>query len=61
MLLFQVEEGINIARNEPPVPLESLYCDIYHNTPPQYVRGVTLDDSVVQKHCRTEDLLKSLG
>ncbi|EJW85279.1 pyruvate dehydrogenase E1 component subunit alpha type I [Wuchereria bancrofti] len=57
----EVDAAVNIARTEPPLPPESLYCDIYHNTPPQYVRGVTLDESVVQKHCRTEDLMKSLG
>ncbi|EFO24481.1 pyruvate dehydrogenase E1 component [Loa loa] len=56
----EVDAAVNIARTEPSLPPESLYCDIYHNTPPQYVRGVTLDESVVQKHCRTEDLIKSL-
>ncbi|VDK81150.1 unnamed protein product [Onchocerca ochengi] len=57
----EVDAAVNIARTEPALPTESLYCDIYHNTPPQYVRGVTLEESAVQKHCRTEDLMKSLG
>ncbi|MCP9263649.1 Pyruvate dehydrogenase E1 component subunit alpha [Dirofilaria immitis] len=56
----EVDAAVNVARTEPPLPPESLYCDIYHNTPPQYVRGVTLDESVIQKHCRSEDLIKSL-
>ncbi|CAG9540724.1 unnamed protein product [Cercopithifilaria johnstoni] len=57
----EIDEAVNVSRTDPPLPLESLYCDIYHNTPPQHVRGVTLDQSAVQKYCRTDDLLKSLG
>ncbi|VDM95315.1 unnamed protein product [Thelazia callipaeda] len=57
----EVDAAVKVAHNEPPLPPESLYCDIYHNTPPQYVRGVTLDESVIQKHCRTEDLMREMG
>lgn len=59
VLLFQVEEAVLVARNEPPPPLDSLYSDIYHNTPPQFVRGATVEKSQMQKYCRTGDLVKS--
>uniref|UniRef100_A0A183D8R9 E1_dh domain-containing protein n=1 Tax=Gongylonema pulchrum TaxID=637853 RepID=A0A183D8R9_9BILA len=57
----EVDEAVKVAHTEPALPREGLYCDIYHNTPPQYVRGITLDESIIQPYCRTEDLLKKLG
>ncbi|KAJ1369934.1 hypothetical protein KIN20_031546 [Parelaphostrongylus tenuis] len=55
----EVDEAVNVANTAGLLPKEAAYADIYHNTPHQLVRGVTIDDSHVQKFLRTEDLLKS--
>uniref|UniRef100_A0A0R3RIA0 Pyruvate dehydrogenase E1 component subunit alpha n=1 Tax=Elaeophora elaphi TaxID=1147741 RepID=A0A0R3RIA0_9BILA len=54
MLLFQVDEAVNISRNEPPLPPESLYCDIYHNTPPQYTFHTLLHRSLTAQSIHHE-------
>lgn len=57
----EVEAANAIAHSEPSLPPEGLYCDIYHNTPAQVVRGVTVDQTIVQPFLKTADLLKSIG
>lgn len=58
---FQVDEAVAIALNEPHPPPEVLFADVYHNNPPELVRGITFDDTVVQPFATTSDLLKAFG
>lgn len=57
----EVDEALKVATTEGVLPAEGLYADIYHNTPPQLVRGVTWDDSIVQPYVNTESLMASMA
>ncbi|CAB3405210.1 unnamed protein product [Caenorhabditis bovis] len=57
----EVDEALKIATTDGVLPLEALYCDIYHNTPALEIRGATIDETVVQKYKTTEEVLKALG
>jgi len=57
----EVEAAIQTATSDPVLPPEALYCDIYHNTEPQLVRGATTDENVIQPFLTSAELLKSLG
>lgn len=54
----EVDAAAKAAHSDPVVSPEALYTDVYHNTPPQFIRGVTLDDSIVQPYVSSEQLLK---
>lgn len=58
---FQVDAAVKVAHEEEALPPEALYCDLYHNTPPQVVRGSTIDESVLQPYLKTAEVLKKLG
>ena len=57
----EVDEAVKIATSEGVLPPEALYADIYSNTPPLEIRGVTIDDTVVQKYATTAEILRKLG
>lgn len=57
----EVEAAVQVATSDSVLPLEALYCDLYYNTEPQMVRGVTVDETVVQPFITSADLLKSMG
>ena len=57
----EVDEALKIATTDDVLPLEALYADIYANTPPQHVRGVTVDASLTQPHATTVELLSKMG
>lgn len=52
---------MKIATTEDVLPKEALYSDIYANTPPLEIRGVTINDTVVQQYATTAELLQKLG
>ena len=57
----EVEVAIQAATSDPILPPEALYCDVFHNTEAQLVRGATVDESVVQPFLTSADLLKNIG
>ena len=57
----EVEEAVQKAVNDDVLPDEALYCDLYHNTEAQLVRGVTIDETLTQPFLTTSDLLKKIG
>ena len=57
----EVDDAVTRATTDGVLPNEALYADIYHNTPPQVVRGATLEETFPQPYTRTEDLLKANG
>lgn len=56
-----VDEAVKSATSDGVLPPEALYADIYANTPNQWIRGATIDDSLVQPFKTTVELLKSQG
>ena len=60
-IFFQVDEAVKAAQNDPIAPIETLYTDVYHNTPKQFIRCATLDDSIVQPHATSAEALKAAG
>ena len=57
----EVDEALKSATGDGLVPPEALYTDIYHSTPNQWIRGVTIDDSLTQPYKTTAELLKDKG
>uniref|UniRef100_A0AC34RDS0 Dehydrogenase E1 component domain-containing protein n=1 Tax=Panagrolaimus sp. JU765 TaxID=591449 RepID=A0AC34RDS0_9BILA len=57
----EIDQALEIVSNDPDLPKEGVYCDIYSNTNPQLVRGVTFDESIVQPYTTTSQLLQKLG
>jgi hypothetical protein len=57
----QLEAALQRAHSDEELPAEGLLTDIYANTEPQLVRGLTPGLSCTQKFTRTEDLLKAMG
>lgn len=56
-----MDEAHKVAISETVLPPEALFADIYANTPPQKIRGTTLEESVTQAFTTTNELLKQLG
>lgn len=57
----EVDDALKVATSDGVLPLEALYSDLYANTPPLKVRGVTADDTVVQPYTTTVEVLRKLG
>jgi hypothetical protein len=43
------------------LPVEAIYSDIYANTPPQKIRGTTIDATVEQQYLTTAEIVRKLG
>jgi pyruvate dehydrogenase E1 component alpha subunit len=57
----EVDEATKISLNEGVIPPEALYSDLYANTPPQMVRGTTIDKSKIQQYATTAELINKMG
>lgn len=57
----EVDEAVKVATSETVLPLESLYADIYHNTPPLKIRGTTWEETVVQPYTTTAEIVSKMG
>lgn len=57
----EVDEATKVATSEGVLPPEALYADIYANTPPIEIRGVTYDETVVQPYTTCAEIVKKLG
>lgn len=57
----EVDEATNIATTDGVLPPEALYSDLFANTEPQVIRGVTADETVVQPYTTTAEILKKMG
>jgi pyruvate dehydrogenase E1 component alpha subunit len=57
----EVDQAVQKATADDVLPNEALFADIYHNTEPQLVRGVTIDECVTQPFINSAQLLKKIG
>ncbi|MFH4976766.1 hypothetical protein AB6A40_003475 [Gnathostoma spinigerum] len=55
----EVDEAVEKSLTDDYAPVEIAYADIYHNTPPQILRGSTPDKTVVQPFVSSADALES--
>uniref|UniRef100_A0AC34FP61 Dehydrogenase E1 component domain-containing protein n=1 Tax=Panagrolaimus sp. ES5 TaxID=591445 RepID=A0AC34FP61_9BILA len=53
----EVEEAVKLAREDDELPMEGLYTDLYKNTPPQFIRGATKNESLQQPFTTTSELV----
>ena len=56
----EVDEAGKAAQKDPVAPIEALYTDIFANTPKQFVRCATLEDSVIQPYTTSAELLEAM-
>jgi hypothetical protein len=49
-----------MAHTDRELPVEGLYTDIYANTPPVWIRGITPKMSITQKYTTSEELMKAI-
>jgi hypothetical protein len=54
-----VENATALSVNDGVLPDDALYTDVYHNTPNQRIRGVTVDRTVAPRFQTTAELLKA--
>uniref|UniRef100_A0A7E4VYU1 Pyruvate dehydrogenase E1 component subunit alpha n=1 Tax=Panagrellus redivivus TaxID=6233 RepID=A0A7E4VYU1_PANRE len=57
----EVDDAVMHAHQDGVLPWEGLYTDLYHNTPPQFIRGCITEESIVQPYTNSSELVKKLG
>ncbi|VDM95316.1 unnamed protein product [Thelazia callipaeda] len=56
----EIDEAVNFSRDDEVISNDALISDLYHNTPPVFVRGHTMDDIKLQPYVRTVDMLQKM-
>lgn len=57
----KVDEAVKTATTDPELPPNALYADLYANTEPQLVRGAVVEETLVQPHLYTADIVSAMG
>ncbi|KAI1701693.1 dehydrogenase e1 component domain-containing protein [Ditylenchus destructor] len=57
----EVSKASKVACEDRTLPKEALYTDIYKNSEPQIIRGITCDETIKQPYLYTSDIVKKRG